>query len=283
MNEANLEYLKKSLDYLGFGTKLNEVVETAIRREIPKFSVGISSHFEPPLRLGLDWAQKDTVHFTLDFNKAKDSDTYFLNDYTAALKTHNGIERKQEFNLERDHRVTAVQAYRLLSGAAIQKEVAKRRDGENTPAEKQQVWLKLDLDIVDSYGKHPLAKTYPNYGFDILAAIDKYPIVWKNDSEKETLVNELKKGSLPEVSMDFGGRTSLVVVSANPKMKNLDVYDTKMNVVRNDRIFPGDAGAPQRVELTDKHQSSEQSVFATSPSHADENGQSENQTRTRTR
>jgi len=37
MNENNVEYLKKTLENLGFGTKLNEVLETAIRREMPTF------------------------------------------------------------------------------------------------------------------------------------------------------------------------------------------------------------------------------------------------------
>lgn len=83
--------------------------------------MGISTYFEPHIRLGNDWQSKDAVQFTLDFNRAKDSDTYFLNDYTAILNTHNGIERKQEFNLERDHRITAAQAYRLLLGAALQR------------------------------------------------------------------------------------------------------------------------------------------------------------------
>ncbi|WP_431293343.1 hypothetical protein [Pedobacter sp. P26] len=251
MNEPNLEYLKKTLEYLGFGTKLNDVMETAIRREIPKFSVGISSYFEPPLKLGLDLAQKDTVHFTLDFNKAKENDTYFLNDYSAELKSHNGIQRAHSFNLERDHRVTAGQAYRLLLGAAIQKDIVKRAEAENSPAEKQQIWMKVDLDILDSFGKHPVAKVYPNYGFDISETLDKYPIIWKHDKEKDAVIADLRKGIFPEVAMDFGNRISPVVISANPRMRNLDVYDTRMNVIRNDRIFP-DQATPQRVELMGK-------------------------------
>jgi len=247
MNESNLEYLKKSLDYLGFGSMLNEVLESAIRREIPNFSVGISTYFEPQIRLGSDFKQKDTVQFTLDFNRAKDSDSYFLNDYTAILNTHNGIERRQEFNLERDHRITASQAYRLLLGAALHKEVLQRGDGENSQAEKKDVWMKLNLDLIDSYGRHPLTKIHSNYGFDLEAAIDKYPISWQKENERAELMESLKKGAFGKVAMEIEGKLQFAVVSANPRMKNLDVYDEQMSPVRNDRIFGQE---PKKIELS---------------------------------
>ncbi|QDW27281.1 hypothetical protein FFJ24_021600 [Pedobacter sp. KBS0701] len=252
MNESNLEYLKKSLDYLGFGTKLNDVLETAIRREIPKFSVGISTAFEPSVRQEPDLGKKDAVHFTLDFNRAKDSDTYFLNDYTAVLNTHNGIERHQEFNLERDNRITASQAYKLLLGASLQKEVFKRGETEGAPAEKTDVWFKLNLDVIDSYGRHPVSKIHPSYGFDLEQAVNKYPIVWQKENDRATLLENLKKGLFTKVAMEVNGDTMLAVVTANPQMKNLDVYDYKMNPIKSDRIFAGKE-FPQRVELSGEH------------------------------
>lgn len=39
--------------------------------------------------------------------------------------------------------------------------------------------MKLNLDLIDSYGRHPLTKIQPGYGFDLAAAVDKYPIVWQ--------------------------------------------------------------------------------------------------------
>ena len=255
MNEANLEYLKKSLDYLGFGTKLNDVLETAIRREIPKFSVGISTTFEPLVRQDPDQGRKDAVHFTLDFNRAKESDSYFLNDYSAVLNTHTGIERRQEFNLERDNRVTAGQAYKLLLGASLQKEVYKRAEGEGQPAEKTDVWFKLNLDVIDSYGRHPVSKIYPSYGFNLEQAVDKYPIVWQKENDRATVLENLKKGLFTKVAMEVNGDTMLAVVSANPQMKNLDVYDYQITRDKHDRIFPGKE-FPQRVELSGEHRQS---------------------------
>lgn len=259
MNEANLEYLKKTLNYLGFGTKLNDVVESAITKEIQKFSVGINTRFEPPLTLGNGAKQKDIVQFTLDFNKAKETDTYYLNDYTAYLTAHDGTSRSQQFNLERDLRVTANQAYRLLLGAALQKETSKRPEGENTVAGKTKVWMKLNLDVLDSYGRHPVSKTYPAYGFDLHSVLEKYPISGLKENELPSLITEVEKGMLPRLTMEIEGRITPVIISANPQMKNLDVYDLLMNQIKNDRIFTAElkSDPAQRVELTDQHQVNE--------------------------
>lgn len=260
MNEANLEYLKKSLDYLGFGSRLNEVLEAGIRREVPNFSVGISTYFEPPVRLGPDARQKDHVHFSLDFQKGKESDIYYLNDYTAELSTHNGLLRSQQFNLERDNRVTALQAYRLLLGAALQKEISQRGEGENAQAEKKEVWFKLNLDLTDSYGRHPLAKIHPSYGFDLTQVVDKYPLVWNKDRERAAVIEALQKGAFPKAAMEIDGKKELVILSANPRMKNLDVYDQQMNVIRNDRILSEGTlkDMVQKVELSGQGESPRQ-------------------------
>lgn len=89
MIENNLEYLKKTLDGLGFGSKLNDVLENAIRREMPAFSLGISSERRPLDAKDLNAARTDHLAFKINFNRSKDSDMYFLNNYEVTLRKAN--------------------------------------------------------------------------------------------------------------------------------------------------------------------------------------------------
>lgn len=57
------------------------------------------------------------------------------------------------------------------------------------------------------------------------------------ESERTELIENLKKGLFTKVAMEIDQQLQLAIVSANPRMKNLDVYDTQMSPVRNDKIF----------------------------------------------
>src|SRR5690606_11063866 len=119
MNENNFEYLKKTLDGLGFGSKLNDVLENAIRREMPSFSLGISSQRKPLEVTDPNAARTDHLSFKINFNRSKDNDVYFLNSYDVTLsKANNPMVLSQNFDLARDHRISALQAHKLMSGLA---------------------------------------------------------------------------------------------------------------------------------------------------------------------
>ncbi|WP_316738480.1 hypothetical protein [Pedobacter aquatilis] len=241
MNEQNLEYLKKSLDYLGFGTRLNDILESAIRKEIPKFTLGVTQRFTP-IEFKADPAKgTDFMNYQLNFNKAKENDTYFLNDYQVALKRYNDPNlRRHTFDLERDHRITAYQAYKLLSGYALQKEIYAKSSGEKTEAqpEKIKIWLKLQQDITDAYGNHPLNRFYPEYQFNLEKAMDKYPLANLNAAEKEKAMEQMSHGTPALLAMTVEKRIIPVYVSANPKIKALDVFSEKMLPIRDELIFP---------------------------------------------
>lgn len=124
MNEQNLEYLKKSLDYLGFGTKLNDVLESAISREIPAFTLGVNQSYTSSQAKKGPAIGSDQLRVMLNFNRSKQSDMYFLNDYEVTLlKAGSALPIKQVFDLERDNRITALQAYKLLSGNSLERDV----------------------------------------------------------------------------------------------------------------------------------------------------------------
>lgn len=238
MNEQNLEYLKKSLDYLGFGTKLNDVLESAISREIPAFTLGVNQSYTSAQAKKSPTVGSDQMRVMLNFNRSKQSDMYFLNDYEVTLvKAGSALPIKQVFDLERDNRITALQAYKLLSGNSLERDVyTKAENGE--AAEKKRVWFKLNLDVQDAYGNHPLKKFYPEFKFDLSESINKYPFKGLTELEKEGMMRVLRNGNLAQADILIGKKSVSVFVSANPQFKGLDVYDKNMSIIRQDEIFP---------------------------------------------
>ncbi|MBE8714852.1 hypothetical protein [Sphingobacterium hungaricum] len=244
MNENNLEYLKKTLDGLGFGSKLNDVLENAIRREMPAFSLGISSERRPLDTKDINATRTDHLAFTINFNRSKESDMYFLNNYDVTLrKANNPVAVSQTFDLARDHRITALQAHKLLSGLALEKEVPLRPRDENQQQgkqpEKMSVWFKLNLDVTDAYGNHPLRTFRPEYGYDVASALGKYPIKGLDTPEKmQQAINTLKNGNYLHADLLIGKKNLPVSIVANPQMKTIDIFDKNRTEVRDETIFP---------------------------------------------
>ncbi|OOG19655.1 hypothetical protein BWD42_07010 [Sphingobacterium sp. CZ-UAM] len=268
MNENNLEYLKKNLEYLGFGKKLNDVLENAIRREIPSFSLGIETKMRPTESKNLNAERTETLQFKINFNRSKESDTYFLNNYLVTLtKKNDPIVRQQSFDLARDHRITALQAYKLLSGLSLEKEVYLKSNNEqvsqgNEQAQKTSVWLKLNLDITDAYGNHPLRTFRPEYGYDLVKSLAAYPIkdIESPDRLQEVLAT-LRSGNYYHTEMKIGNKNVPVSIAANPQIKTLDVYDKNMKELHQGTIFPDQANAKksqqERAISADSEQSKE--------------------------
>ena len=248
MNENNVEYLKKTLENLGFGTKLNDVLETAIRREIPTFSLGITTQMRPAESKDPGSDRTENLNFKINFNRSKESDVYFLNDYQVKLTRKNDpIVREQTFDLARDHRITAVQAYKLLSGLSLEKEVfLKTNTGEmeqvNPQPQKVPVWLKLNLDVTDAYGNHPLRVFRPEYGYDLVKTLAKFPFKDIESPDKlQNVLNTLRAGNYYHTDLMIGKKAVPVSIAANPQMKTLDIYDKNMNEIRHETIFPEQA------------------------------------------
>lgn len=250
MNENNVEYLKKTLENLGFGTKLNDVLETAIRREIPTFSLGITTQMRPAESKDPGSDRTENLNFKINFNRSKESDVYFLNDYQVKLTRKNDpIVREQTFDLARDHRITAVQAYKLLSGLSLEKEVfLKTNTGEmeqvDPQPQKTPVWLKLNLDVTDAYGNHPLRVFRPEYGYDLVKTLAKFPIKDIESPDKlQNVLNTLRSGNYYHTDLMIGKKAVPVSIAANPQMKTLDIYDKNMNEIRHETIFPEQVNA----------------------------------------
>lgn len=250
MNEKNLEYLKKLLENLGFGKKLHDVLEAAIRSGKQSFTIGIATKMRPAESKDVNDPRTEHLDFRLNFNRSTESDMYFLNTYNVAL-TKNGdpIVREQTFDLTRDHWITVLQAYKLLSGLSFEKEIYPRSKNENVQTgdgqqQKIPVWFKLSLDITDAYGNHPLRTFRPEYGYDLAETIGRYPFKELDTPEKlQQALTTLRNGNYYHGQMIIGKKSVPVSVGANPQIKNLDVFDKNMIEIRDDVIFPERAKA----------------------------------------
>jgi hypothetical protein len=240
MNEKNLEYLKKLLFHLGFGEKLNSVLESAIHREKEKFTIGLSSTQRPLENPDPAVKRSDIINYQLNFAKGKENDTYYLNDYLVTLhKTGEPVARTQTFDLERDYRITALQAYKLLSGLSFEKEVYLRSGNERvTENEKVPMWFRLNLDVTDAYGNHPLRKMRPEYGYDLHTALDKYPLKFNNAEEKQEAIKKLAAGNYYHGNLKIGHGTTPALIAANPQMKTVDIFDAQLKEIRDADIWP---------------------------------------------
>ncbi|WP_207424994.1 hypothetical protein [Pedobacter sp. SYSU D00535] len=235
MNENNLDYLKNSLKYLGFGEKLHDVLEKAIRQELPAFKLQLGVAYNPPNLPRNELPAKDHMSYELNFSKSKESDMYFLNSYQAKLYSSGVPEKDHNFNISSGTWITAKEAYNLLSGRSLLKEMS----GREQDSEKVSAWMKLDLDVKDARGNYPARTFYPQYGYDLEKALNKYPIIdLQQNVLKEQIMSGLKKGNLTAANLKLDGKTVAVYLSANPEMKGIDIYDKKLIPIKDYPIWP---------------------------------------------
>jgi len=239
MNEKNFEYLKKLLDNLGFGSRLNAVLQQALEKDFNTFSLGISNSYLSDEGKILGTPNKDIVKYQLNFNKSKSSDSVFLNDYRVFLfKPMEITPRSHTFDLERDHRITAWQAYRMLSGFSIEKNVfPQRKEGIDVQQDARKIWMKLSLDVLDAYEQHPMRKFYPEYGYDLSATLDRYPLTNLSEPIKEVAVEHLAQGKLFKAEMRLYDQVFPVYIAARPELRALEVFDKDLNRIPDQQIF----------------------------------------------
>src|SRR5690606_28952074 len=140
MNKSNVEYLQRSLKYLGFGTALNEVLEKNLAEGKEKFVIATSAQFDNKHSLKDKEYPKDTINYELHFSKSKKSDNCFLNSYLATLEKGGADETlRQTFYLNKGNDITAKEAYNLLSGRSVSKTV--------------EISPKYDLNYIDDQGR----------------------------------------------------------------------------------------------------------------------------------
>jgi hypothetical protein len=217
MNVKNLEFLKESLKYLGFGEKLNADLENKIKEQPAEFKLSMVGEFNKG-------DTKEKVNYSLDFRKSDQTDMYFFNRYQATLKNDDpSKDVTQTFYITKNSGITAKEAYNLLSGRAVNKDL------NNKEGQPYNAWLQLDFQEKDKNDNFKVKQYHAGYGYDLDMVMAKYPIKEQlNAEEKTKLMKSLEKGNLTQVTFAREGGEDKMYIAANPQYKNLDLYNVKM-------------------------------------------------------
>jgi hypothetical protein len=216
MNKENGDYLKERLFYLGFGDKLNSELEKKMNSGEERFKLPITAEFSKG-------DKKAIVEYSLDFSKSKQNDMYFLNSYRATLSNAEpDKEKSQTFYINKGKGVTAKEAYNMLDGRAVHKELTNR-DGEPYSA-----WLQL-TGKKDDNGNEKVQQYHSAWGYNVEKSLHKHPIKELADQAGTAeLVKSLEKGNLQPVTFKRDGKEEKMYVEANPKDRTVNVYNESM-------------------------------------------------------
>lgn len=224
MNEKNLDYLKNQVKFLGFGEGLAQELTEHLEKQAPEFTLKHNAKYG-----------NDVATATLNFTKSKESDMYFFNSYDLALKA-GGDTTKQTFYVSNENNVTAKEAYNLLAGRSVFKEMAKMErvgEGKDTrmkpTGEKYEAWKQLNFKQTDDNGNFKQRLFFESYGYDADKVLQGYKFNEVEDSyDRRRVVESLKKGNLHQVTMNNGDKVEKFLIEANPKDKTINIYDSNM-------------------------------------------------------
>lgn len=216
MNENNFEYLKERVFYLGFGDKLNAELEKNIKGNHEHFQVMAQGEFTKG-------EAKQLVNYELDFTRSKQNDMYFLNNYKATLRNDDPEkERSQTFYINKGNGVTAKEAYNLLDGRAVHKKLT------NKEGEPYEAWLQLTT-AKEENGNNKVQQYHAAWGYDLKKTLEKHPIKEMADPvNADQLMKSLQKGNLAPVQYIRGEKEEKMFIEANPRERNVIVYDINM-------------------------------------------------------
>ncbi len=231
MNEQNFEYLKDNIKYMGFGEKLYNELEQGLKSGVAEFQLTQTSE-----------VSRKPFEVTLNFRKSDNSDMYFLNSFHASLKHNNGETKDQVFYLTKGKGITAKEAYNLLDGRAVFKELATKA------GESYKAWVQLDFEKKDKHNNHEVKQFHEAYGYDLEASLSKFAISELDGGDREkALLHSLQKGNIQSVGIANDVGVSQMFVEANPQYKTVAIYDSEMKRVPKESLEQF-----QRVEKTSK-------------------------------
>ncbi|MCW3089536.1 MAG: hypothetical protein JWP81_605 [Ferruginibacter sp.] len=223
MNEKNFDYLNKQMKYTGFGEGHSDELKGKIEKQTPEFTIFHQQDFG-----------KDNTVAMLQFKKSDDSDMYFFNRYNLLLKNEQATEAaKQTFYISsKDDNITLKEAYNLMSGRAVNKELSTRE------GDKYNAWVQLDFKSIDKNGNYETKKFNQNYGYDLEQALAKHPIKeLSNEVDKSRLIESLQRGNRQSVTLQHEGKENKIFIEAAPQFKSLNFYDGDMKRVNIQTLY----------------------------------------------
>ena len=222
MNEKNYDYLSNQLKFTGFGEDLQEKLKEKIQNQEPQFTLNAQKDYG-----------KDQTVATLHFKKSDESDMYFFNRYSLILKNdqHTDLVKQTFFISNKENNITLKEAYNLMAGRSVHKELS------NKEGEKYKAWLQLDFKESDANGNYKMKQFHQNYGYDLQAVLNKYPIKeMQNENDSQRLIESLQRGNRQSVTMPIQGNEQKVFIEAVPQFKSLNFYEPTGQRIKSENL-----------------------------------------------
>ncbi|MFV8324947.1 hypothetical protein [Flavobacterium sp. ZS1P14] len=218
MNEKNFEYLRDQVKYTGFGDGLEEELKEKMQQQKPGFVIDHEAYYGD-----------DVARVSLNFKKSEQNDMYFFNSYKIDFLKENAKESlEQTFYINKGSNITMKEAYNLLEGRAVNKELS------NKEGQRYNAWVQMDFKETDTSGNFKLNHYHQNYGYDLENTLSRHPIKeLENPKFKEDLIDSIKKGNLQSVTFLKDGKEIKYFVEANPQFKTINVYDGNRQRINN--------------------------------------------------
>ncbi|RPD44055.1 hypothetical protein [Paracnuella aquatica] len=218
MNQKNFDYLKDQVKFTGFGDSLEPEMKEKMQKQVPEFQLYHNAKFG-----------NDVSTAVLHFKKSEQTDMYFFNKYELTLKLENNADMmKQTFFIGKANNVTLKEAYNLMNGRAVNKDL------NNKEGQAYNAWLQMDFKETDKNGNYQLKHFHQNYGFDLAKELAKHPIKeLASEQDKTRLLESLQKGNRQAVTFLKEGNEQRMYVEANPRFKSVNIYDGSMQRVHS--------------------------------------------------
>jgi hypothetical protein len=224
MKQENYDYLKQQVKNAGFGEALDNPLKEKMESNEPKFQLKHDQQFG-----------KDAVEATLNFRKADQNDNYYFNSYEVAIKKDpENLKKptpKQTFYVGKDNNFSLDEAYNLLNNRFVNKDLV------NQKGEAYNGWVKLNFKDTEVNGNYKMQHYTDKWQFNLETALDKYPMIKElskdlnNGADRANLIESLKKGNRPEITLVQDGAEKKGFVEANPYLRSVRVTDENNNKV----------------------------------------------------
>jgi len=220
MNNENFQYLSDNLKYMGFGENLKQDLEKNLNEGKADFQL----HYKAEIN-------KKPFEVTMNFRKSDTSDMYFFNNYHASLEKGKDEKIEQTFYLNKGKGVTGKEAFNLLDGRSVHKELITK---EGQP---YKAWIQLDFENKGKNNNFEVKQFHEKYGFDLKAAVEKFPITDLKETDKEkALMQSLQKGNVQSVTIKKDDSSHKMFIEADAQFKKVNLYDSNMKLVAKESV-----------------------------------------------
>ena len=215
MNMQNYQFLSETLEGLGFSNVFHQPLKTML-------TLGNKDEFT----LKASAIQgKDKITIEPLFRRSQDeeyADRYFLNRIRGTLEKENGEKIIADFPINKKNGYRQDEMIRMLKD---NKPVYKKFRGENIGS-----WGKVghpDEDGISRVRRYPDDAT----NFRIERHVDKLPIKFASQAEREDFIIDLQSGKTPSQMIKKEGKFIQATIAVGEQIGGLDVYDTEGKLI----------------------------------------------------